>query len=786
MNTTRRDRSGRGAGLSGPASLLAVLAFVIGWPAPLLAQSPADAPTAWQLLNDGDPAPGDGILVYDTVRRVPIRVIGATWELIGDDWVRRFPPEPTPRGLGGSCFAFDPDRGVLVAFGGVNPETWEYDGVFWVQRFPATSPSDRMDCAMVYDAGRRRMVLFGGLDDNSVALGDTWEYDGTNWVLIHPKNHPSARSDVAMAYDANAGKVELFGGWTLVPGAIFGDMWEYDGRNWRQKTPSPLPAARRGAGMAYDPVRRKVVMFGGASSSVVYGDTWEWNGQGWAQVTTPTAPQPRWYFRMDYDLQRGQVIGHGGFPNDGDFNDTWIYNGTTWTQIAISGLPYPRYRFALAYDPVNDEIVLHGGRTTGPDFNLRDTWSFKDGAWHQESPVTQPSVNWDFKLAWDPVELRLIGFSGRNGNALELPQELQEYDSPPPAWTSTPICCAAGRTGYGWVHFPELNRMVLFGGEECCVGTGGAHYLGDDTWLLEGTTWLPLGPIPRPPARSDFAMGYHGGTGQVVLQGGTTTGYPAGKQADTWLFDGAAWQLLEANSPPGARYNNSMIYDAARDRLVMYGDGTALDGITWEFDGAQWLARSTPFQPDSNRCGTPLAYDSKRQDVILFGGRDCAGALYWNDTWAYGPDPDGDGIVGGLDNCPNAPNSNQANADGDAAGDACDCAPADPGSFAPPVEVQGLMLVGSATTNLTWSDQAPLVGSGVVYDVATGLLSILRTSGFAGATCLGSGLATPSATDDRPVAPGDGYWHLVRSHNACGVGTYGPGRATLNAASPCP
>ena len=40
-----------------------------------------------------------------------------------------------------------------------------------------------------------------------------------------------------------------------------------------------------------------------------------------------------------------------------------------------------------------------------------------------------------------------------------------------------------------------------------------------------------------------------------------------------------------------------------------------------------------------------------------------------------GPDEDGDGIEDRLDNCPNVPNADQADGDGDRAGDACDANP---------------------------------------------------------------------------------------------------------------
>jgi len=228
-------------------------------------------------------------------------------------------------------------------------------------------------------------------------------------------------------------------------------------------------------------------------------------------------------------------------------------------------------------------------------------------------------------------------------------------------------------------------------------------------------------------------------------------------------------------------------YDRARDRTVLFGNGPVLEGLTWEFDGSSWTARTTPFQPDADRCWFGMAYDSKREVVMLFGGSKCDSQIYFNDLWAYGPDPDGDGIVGGLDNCRQTVNPDQANADGDPAGDACDCASLDPGSFAPPVEVTGLHADGSGSTSVSWDDQAPLVGSDVTYDLVTGSIQDLRSAGdFSAASCLADGLAAPSYSDGRSPVLGDGFYYVARSTNACGLGTYGPGRAGLDASGPCP
>ena len=113
-----------------------------------------------------------------------------------------------------------------------------------------------------------------------------------------------------------------------------------------------------------------------------------------------------------------------------------------------------------------------------------------------------------------------------------------------------------------------------------------------------------------------------------------------------------------------------------------------------------------------------------------------------------------------------------------------DCAPGDAGARSPTVEVAGFVFQGSA---LVWSQQATATGPGVVYDVVTGTIAGLRTSGLSGATsCLASDLTAPSYTDTRPPPTnGQAYYYLARAQNACGSAGFGPGRAVLDTLA-CP
>src|SRR5262245_5514132 len=127
------------------------------------------------------------------------------------------------------------------------------------------------------------------------------------------------------------------------------------------------PTGRDSCAMAYDPLRKRVVLFGGATKNAngefLLNDTWEWDGVNWTQVAD-TGPSPRRQFRMSFDYVRNTTILHGGnlSPGAGEFSpmgDTWEWDGDAWTQLANNGPP--RCLYAMASDPDRQRVVLHGG-----------------------------------------------------------------------------------------------------------------------------------------------------------------------------------------------------------------------------------------------------------------------------------------------------------------------------------------------------------------------------------------------------------------------------------------
>jgi hypothetical protein len=132
-----------------------------------------------------------------------------------------------------------------------------------------------------------------------------------------------------------------------------------------------------------------------------------------------------------------------------------------------------------------------------------------------------------------------------------------------------------------------------------------------------------------------MSMTYDAARQKVVLFGGETVDANGTFSflSDTWLWDGGNWvQASPANSPP-ARYSGAMTYDAAHSQVVLFGgSGNSMLSDTWVWDGTNW-SLEMPANSPSPRV-TSMVYDSSTQRVFLFGG--WPGTFYsLSDTWAW-------------------------------------------------------------------------------------------------------------------------------------------------------
>lgn len=289
-------------------------------------------------------------------------------------WKSYTAPGPGPRK--GHGMVYDAARKRIVLFGGKTSagvyldDTWEFDVLTrtWSDRTVGHSPKARAYFAMTYDPVRARTILQGG--QQSANAGDaeylspsTWEWDGLKWLRISSSESPEWRWHNRMVWDVERQEVVLFGG-ANGSDTPMSDTWIFRNGGWSQKTPASVPQERMAHAMTYDSWRQRVLMHGGAhvhfghepSSQHVFA----WAANAWT-LLTGGGPLHRSGHTMVFDDRRGVAVLFGGTYENVIYGDTWELNDSTWSQKSNSGAPAPRFNHAMAYDSFNHVVWMFGG-----------------------------------------------------------------------------------------------------------------------------------------------------------------------------------------------------------------------------------------------------------------------------------------------------------------------------------------------------------------------------------------------------------------------------------------
>ena len=157
---------------------------------------------------------------------------------------------------------------------------------------------------------------------------------------------PSPRVDGTIAYDSASQRVLLFGG---DDGAAKNDLWAYSlaSRSWQQLAPSgAAPAPRFGHTVIFDPVRRRLVLFGGQARGF-FSDVWAYDvaANSWTQLAQEQAgPSRRYGHSAIYDAPRNRMVISHGFTDAGRFDDTWAFDLAANRWLTVAGAQESRCR----------------------------------------------------------------------------------------------------------------------------------------------------------------------------------------------------------------------------------------------------------------------------------------------------------------------------------------------------------------------------------------------------------------------------------------------------------
>jgi hypothetical protein len=388
-----------------------------------------------------------------------------------------------------------------------------------------------------------------------------------------------------MAQFGTGGADGMFGGLNLGPTGVFnqhnvlGDTWVWNGTDWTQITSffltPALPAPRFGASMAYDPVNKRTVLFGGVNASgQILSDTWLFAVQtlcstkttcstlySWSQVTFAAGASPpgRRDASFGYDPSAGIVL-TGGLSSSGtNFADTWVFISSTnsWSHPAVINSPSPARSLAPAAQCASgtpfQNAMLFGG-TSGSSIPLGDTWSIApvEGGffvWGQFTNSTHPGSRFGHGMAYYPVSGFDVLYGGNigfiegigdllasdtwngscNGTLSQIWSKVTPTHSPGPRWLQ------------GMTTGPSGLKVLLFGGSD--QPFGGSIPNGrdrNDTWQWgRQVACLPVDGSQIPVGSEvscQFDEGFNPDAG-TVFGGWSTIGFaPPSPQQPTAIF----------------------------------------------------------------------------------------------------------------------------------------------------------------------------------------------------------------------------------------------------------
>lgn len=579
-----------------------------------------------------------------------------TWLWNGSRWLQRF-PTTIPPGRGVHSMVYDTTRNRIVMFGGrksapevgVDPtflnDTWVYSNGDWTSVDSSLRPPVRQYAAMAYDRVRDRVVLYGGnklnIDGTTFdPYDDTWEFDGQQWTQVSSDGPDVAKPE--LGYDATRNQVIMIG---LNATATARVMYRLENGAWVSITPATFPTCVNDGHLIYREHRGRLAFIGGAcaTGTPAAEEIFEWDGTNWTKLTLNSWARQSAQ-AVAYDPLRREIVTFGGTNIFGGAfgSQTFVMRNETFRTTFFDLSPSPRSFAGFQTDPTSNTIWMFGGLEETSTFYQADLWGYRNGQWFEA--LSGPTTCESNLSAWDSDRNRLVISCAAadifewDGTAWKTVTIDDDDDAPDP------------RSFAAMVYDPTLKRTVLFGGYF-------NNNFRNDTWTWNGTAWaeVKMDNDERPPHRSQMAMWYDPLLKKVVLYGGIGRGglnERVTRYSDMWAFNGTGWTKLNVTETPGVRFGPQVAANPVTGKVLLFGglravpreddpEGEKLRQFfandTWEWDGgaSKWtLIPGNPLTPEPEvRENGSMAWDPVASQLVLFAGY--AEGFYRSDVWVW-------------------------------------------------------------------------------------------------------------------------------------------------------
>jgi len=338
-----------------------------------------------------------------------------------------------------------------------------------------------------------------------------------------------------------------------------------------------------------------------------------------------------------------QNIAGKNYPAPAETLKTKISNGTAhgnmlsqWvdrTPQITSALPPAGEDCATIYDPVQHRIILVGGKND-EDKNLNEVWTLDLAKNFWQKTVIEgeaPPTSEDHTVIFDPVSYRTILYGGEDG---QTTNKIWALDLKTLHWRNLTDSTAPRRETHTAVFDSHGKRMLTFGGRDN-QGQFKDYVNIHEVWAFDldpssptFEKWQDLTIEDNHPfGRADHVAVYDAAKNRMIIYGGWYKG-DDGKEylEDTWAYNFAEppgkWKKIKTKrSHPPQRRHATGIYDSARNWFVIFGgfgDAGYLNDV-WAFDLTKdaWINITPGPQP---RIDHQAVYDSQNHRMVLYGG----------------------------------------------------------------------------------------------------------------------------------------------------------------------
>jgi hypothetical protein len=323
---------------------------------------------------------------------------------------------------------------------------------------------------------------------------------------------------------------------------------------------------------------------------------------------------------------RGGEGGNSGYALTRWFDRTPTRNGSR---------PFPSAGedFTMIYDPTKDRIVVFGGKDDDDHAN-NEVWSLDrtKNAWRKiKVEGVRPPPTEDHTAIFDPIGYRMVVHGGEDGRTTN---NLWSLDLKTNRWRNMTGPTTPRREDHTAIFDDRGKRMVIFGGriDNSTVNIYELLALDLDPQSPTFEQWQNLTVEENhPPGRGDHAAVYDATRNRMVIFGGWD------KRRKTFFDDTWAFYFGDASRGRVGRWDNikgkkraphprkrrhvAGVYDSTRDWFIIFG-GYGEEGHlndAWAFDLVRDVWLDVTPGPGP-RFDHGAVYDSKREHLIVYGG----------------------------------------------------------------------------------------------------------------------------------------------------------------------